>query len=143
MGHVAMIALCGYLFLNIRTIVVNINNSYLSEKFRMQKELISDNFNKIPLNERDNIIGFNIHSRCNLMGNILPSYKYYTVQEAGANSDSNIFVDFDQYIEEGRPLWIVTEADSVAERMSSVLTQNYELRMEDEYCKYYRLREKK
>lgn len=139
----ALIALCGYLFLNIRIIVVNTNNNYLSEKFRAQKEEISDNFNKIPLNERDNIIGFNIHSRCYLMGNVLPSYKYYTAQEAWAQNDSNILVEFYQYIEKERPLWIVTEADSVADRMRSILTQDYELRMADEYCKYYRLRRNK
>lgn len=69
MGHVAMIALCGYLFLNIRTIVVNINNNYLSGKFRMQKELISDNFNKIPLidcgrknKQRDKLKAFKYHN---------------------------------------------------------------------------------
>lgn len=134
-----ILAFVGYLFLSLRIVGVNIYKNYIDQTYREQCTQIEENFSHIPEGEKRSIIGYNIHSRCYLMGNVLPAYKYYTSQDSWANSNPQILEDFYQYLEQERPMWIVTEVSEGRTRIKEFLEERYELKMEDDFCRYYRI----
>lgn len=131
------ILFAGYFALNVRIIGVNIYNNYISPNYIEQCSVLAENFKKIPDDEKNSILGYNIHSRCYLMGDVIPSYKYYTAQDAWAQNDPKILEEFYCYLENTPPAWLITEADNVSDRMEKILKGSYELKMEDNYCRYY------
>lgn len=134
-----ILVFAGYLFLSMRIVGVNFYKNYIDKTYREQCAQVEESFSHIPEGEKGSIIGYNIHSRCYLIGNVYPDYKYYTAQDSWAYSNPQILEDFYQYLEQERPMWIVTEVSEGRTRIKEFLEGRYELKMEDEYCRYYRI----
>lgn len=103
-------------------------------------ETVSADMQKIPENERDSVIGFEIMARDYLAGDILPCYKYYTLQNTWAITSPYIVNDFVEWVDQNEPLWVIMAADAENADLFAILQERYEASHENEYMTFYRLK---
>ena len=117
-------------------------NGLLTSDYRMQHEKITEAFSVIPENERDSVIGYNIHARVYMNGDIIPCYKYYTFQKWWSVSNPAINEEFMKWLEEEKPLWVVKHPGEKETKLMQILEEDYELKNESKALFVYRLKEK-
>lgn len=108
---------------------------------KAERLAVSEDLALISEEEKDSVIGCELPAKYYLYGDILPCYKYYTYQSWWSKADPQIMADFLSYLEEEKPLWILTEAECGNKRVLALLESDYELKHGDEYVMMYRLRE--
>ncbi len=96
---------------------------------------------QIPEDERDSIIGYEIEACAYLMGDIMPCYQYYTLQETWAVTNPKVLEEFMMFLQTEEPKWVLVRPDEDSESIGQILSEKYEYRFENDYISYYRLRE--
>ena len=124
--------------LYVRTAVQTV---WLSDQAQTQETVLVRDFSRIPEDEQTSVIGYNISPAYYLQGDVLPCYKYYTLQDTWAITNPQILTDFMDYVSRERPLWVLTEPGQDQPELTSILSENYELMFSDEYLLFYRLLE--
>lgn len=102
-------------------------------------ETVAADMQKIPEDERDSVIGFEIMAQDYLAGDILPCYKYYTLQNTWAITSPHIVNDFVEWVDQNEPLWVIVAAGEENPDLFAVLQDKYEVSHENAYMTYYRL----
>lgn len=94
----------------------------------------------IPDEERNSVLGFGIPSEWYMDCDIVPCYKYYTLQYWWTNANLDVYGDTLNYITSEHPLWLITktETKSKDESLSAVINEYYELQEENDYACFYR-----
>lgn len=114
-----------------RTVYVEHNPRY---------ETVMADMQKIPEDERDSVIGFEILAQDYLAGDILPCYKYYTLQNTWAITSPHVVSDFIAWVDENHPAWVIVAAGEENPDLFAVLQENYAVSHENTYMTYYRLK---
>lgn len=103
--------------------------------------VVAEDMKKIPEQEKNSVIGYEIMAKDYLIGDVIPCYKYYTFQSGWAITSPQIVTDFMQWVEENEPLWILTPSEETGTDLDRILTDKYEFRFSNPYVYYYRLKE--
>lgn len=101
--------------------------------------VVSRDMGQIPENERDSVIGFEVQASDYLSGDIIPCYKYYTLQETWAISSPHILDEFIDYVDEEEPLWLLTTKLEPETELDRIISEKYEPQFYNEYLLFYRL----
>lgn len=119
----------------------SINFTYIDGRVTQQYDAAVDGFGQIPEEERDSIIGYNVASCDYLAGDVVPCYKYYTLQPTWAITNPDVVPDFMEYVETERPLWVVTLPQEWDPELLRILEEHYELHHENDYLMFYRAKQ--
>ena len=116
---------------SFKSVYVNGNVRYLT---------VSEDMAKIPEDERDSVIGFEIQSADYLSGNIVPCYKYYTLQNTWSITNPEIVNDFVTYLNDETPVWFIMSKDHTNEEIGEIVKEKYNFQFENKYMTFYRLK---
>ncbi len=133
------VVLVGYCVLAARIVVKNFQDYYVDKAVLNEYETVQESFTRIPEEERDSVLGYEIPAKYYLMGNVLPCYKYGILQFHWSLNDENVMKEFLNYIEMEAPLWLISELDTSNVEFMNIVGKNYKLMWEDGYAEYYRL----
>lgn len=130
---------CLYTAIAFYFLGVSVYYNLISDTAREKASIIYSDTQRIPEEERDSIIGYDIYSAYYLQGDILPCYKYYTLQDWWSISNPDIKVEFLEWLKEENPLWLLVRPTIKDEDMIQILQTRYELKIMNDYLHYYRL----
>ena len=114
---------------------------YIAKSAAERYEVVKSDFDRIPAQERDSVIGFEIGADDYLRGDITPCYKYYTLQSTWTLTSSFIMPEFMDYVEQETPLWVLTRPEERNANLLRILAEKYTRQFENEYIVYYRLKD--
>lgn len=138
LAALCVICLAVNLYYDVFYLDWTVRANLLSDETTVQHETIYGNMSRIPEDERDSVIGYNVPSAVYLQGDILPCYRYYTLQDWWSNNDPSIKSDFVEWLCREKPLWVLTPP-SEAGKLLDFIPEDYNLLFWDEYLFYYRL----
>ena len=113
--------------------------NYITDNAEKRHGIIYNDINHIPENEKNSVIGYNISTDNYLIGDITPCYKYYTHQTWWSNSNPQIHKDFVIFLQDQKPLWLLTKPDEDNKEVLNVIKNNYELKYKNDYLLIYRI----
>ena len=119
----------------------SINDIYIEQSSGIRHETLSEDFSKIPEAERSSVIGYNIPASDYLSGDIIPCYKYYTLQETWSITNPTIQEEFFAWLSTSEPLWLLVTPHEDNERVGDIIREKYELKYENDYLEFYRLKD--
>ncbi len=80
----------------------------------------------IPVSDRNQILGYNLPAALYLAADILPEYKYFTLQDWWASHDLNIYVKLRQHFMDMPPKWLIINGMPVADiKLSDIIKDRY------------------
>lgn len=112
---------------------------FIEDSFTSRYETISEALEIIPENEKDSVIGYHIKTDIYDYGDIIPCYKYYTLQDVWARTNPQILVDFVDWLETEKPLWVIKNTYINNNDVQKILDGYYEEKSRNEYITIYRL----
>ncbi len=119
----------------------HIYRNYISDAQEKQYHTIATEIKQIPLDERDAVIGYKIPSEYYLQADIVPCFKYYTMQEWWSRSNPAIKTSFLEYIAAEDTLWLLTCPDEDDSHILEIISERYVLVAENEYFNMYRTKD--
>lgn len=128
-----------YLVLSAYSACAPIYKTYLTDTAYDQYRQIHESTEQIPEDERDSVIGFGVLADFYVHADIVPCYKYYTLQRWMTTDENDVYGQFMDYVQSERPLWLVTKPDEDDSGIKAVLDDSYTFVTEDDYACYYRL----
>ena len=142
---VTIVILMPFLWSGIRHIGKNVLfdfAGYFDENVRSVTELVSS----IPKNERDSVWSYDVQPQFYLYADIIPCYKYFTLQSFQSQSNEFIMPGIKEMLSNTPPNWIVISGTSQLKNDDLVekLTEDYRLVSEVNYglnLRLYRLME--
>lgn len=136
-----MITLCIFLYLyNIAYIFkTTVYSNYINDSTLEKHTTIKNDLELIPVAERNSVIGYGIPAAYYLHGDIIPCYKYYTHQEWWSISNPSIQTEFIKWLQDEKPLWLLTVPDEDNQELCNIILNNYELKHSNNYLNIYRL----
>lgn len=114
---------------------------YIEQSASARHQQIRDSFDLIPEQERDSVIGFDIEAADYLSGDVIPCYKYYTLQNTWSITNPQIREDFMTWVAESHPLWVLTTPEESNPQLTEILRTDYEYQFENPYLVFYRLKD--
>ncbi len=82
----------------------------------------------IPESEKNNVIGYNVDAGWYLYENIIPCFKYFTIQDWWGIADPNVLIEFNKMIKESPPIWIITINGPLKnQELKVTLEDNYDI----------------
>ena len=138
-----MLAVCvvANSFFVAKYVATVIYNNILTNDCKSQHEEIEQVVSVIPENERDSVIGYNIHARYYIHSDIIPCYKYYTFQKWWSVSNPSINIEFMEWLKNEKPLWVIKHPKENEKELIAILNESYELKRENTFLSVYRLKE--
>lgn len=92
----------------------------------------------IPLTDRNSVFGYSVPAGWFIMTDIMPSYKYFTLQEWWGLYDPNIISETNEMLEKNPPKWIVMANNKQTnEKIYDILGKKYQLITQDEVVSLY------
>lgn len=90
----------------------------------------------------ESLLGYNIPAKWYYISDLLPSNKYFTLQDWWASFDPSINNHLNDYFDNNPPTWVVTENinDILNNHVKSFIENNYELVDENESGQLYKLK---
>ena len=131
----------GYFLLSLYSFGATFLRNHITGAEKEVHTTIYNDTQKIPVEEQDSVIGYNISASYYLHGDILPCYKYYTYQDWWSISNPSIKEDFVTFLREDKPLWILTNLEMEDEEVGGILSEAYELQFSNDYIMYYRMKD--
>lgn len=110
--------------------------SYLTDIAYDRYHQMSESAERIPIEERDSVLGLGIPVEWYLDMDITPCYKYYTLQQWWSTSENDVYGDTVAYIESNHPEWLITKVGT--DYGVDEIEQSYELVEENDYASFYR-----
>ena len=140
MGRKLVIALCTVL--NLAFAVGYAGSSmldiYVNKTETERHEIMWEDAQRIPVHERNDVIGYEILAADYLSADIVPCYKYYTLQGTWAISNPHIKSDFLDMLNEEKPSWVLIRPDEDMPELMSILDKFYEFQFGNECVLFYR-----
>ena len=127
-----------YLPLSAYRTAAPIYKTYLTDIEYDRYSQVSSGASVIPEEERDSVIGYSIPPEWYIDSEILPCYKYYTMQKWWTTPHLDVYGEFLEFLETEHPLWIITRVNVDDQTVMQVLEDDYELVTENDYACYYR-----
>lgn len=93
----------------------------------------------IPEDEKNSVIGFEVSACDYLALDIIPCYKYYTLQQTWSITTPHILPDFLEWVSQNQPTWLLTAKDPLPEALQDLLAESYSFHAENDYLVFYRL----
>jgi len=95
--------------------------------------------NLIPLGDRNSVLGYSVPAGWFLVTDIMPCYKYFTLQEWWGLYDPNVITRTNEILENDPPKWIVMANNKQTnEKIYDILAAKYELIKQDKVVTLYR-----
>lgn len=130
---------CIYFVLSVYSACAPIYKTYLTDIAFDQYNQIHKSTEQIPEDERDSVIGFGVLANFYVHADIVPCYKYYTLQRWMTTDENDVYGQFMEYVRNEHPLWLITKPDEDDSGIKAVLESAYSLVTTDDYACYYRL----
>lgn len=137
----AGIVFAGYCVLAFRIIVNNFHDYYVDHAVLEEYDTVRESFSRIPEDERDSVLGYEIPAKYYLIGDVLPCYKYGILQYHWKQNDEQVMDDFLRFVGEESPSWMISEKNTSNTELQGILDEKYDRMWEDDYAVYYRLSE--
>lgn len=118
----------------------NFNSYYVSKEISVRSEAIKEDLKIIPESEKNSVIGYQIRTDVYHYADIIPCYKYYTLQETWSITNPHILTDFYNWTETEKPLWVIKDSQSSNERFESIIEKHYEEKSRNDYIVIYKLK---
>lgn len=112
--------------------------TYLTNIAYDEFALVQNGISVIPEEERDEVIGFNIRANFYYHADVLPCYKYFTLQRWMTTEKLNVYKEFMLYIINEHPLWVIVSNGEKDETLEEILTNSYSCKLSDAAYSYYR-----
>jgi uncharacterized membrane protein YhaH (DUF805 family) len=112
--------------------------TYLSDMAYEEYAGVQAGFSRIPEEERDSVIGYQILANYYFHADILPCYRYFTLQRWWTSEKVDVNGEFLRYVYEEHPLWVVIPADEEGKGIHSVLSEGYVNVYADDLYSLYR-----
>lgn len=90
---------------------VSLRDIYIAQTATHRSETICTDASRIPENERDSVIGYKISAWDYLSADIMPCYKYFTLQDTWAITNPQILEDYIEWLRLEKPLWVLVYPD--------------------------------
>ena len=93
---------------------------------------------KIPQEDKDQVIAYNVQANWYLDQNVLPCYKYFVHQDWWGDFAPTVWDDFNKMMIENSPLWIITPKAIKNTELEKILQKNYNIHpsSNDDYIVY-------
>ena len=127
-----------YLLLAGLSACAPIYKTYLTDIAESEYEQVQEGTSIIPEEERDSVIAYNALANYYYHADIIPCYKYFTLQKWMTTEKVNVNQEFICFLEEKHPLWVVLPVEEESEKIRSILEDDYVCRRTDEKYAYYR-----
>ena len=128
-----------YAVLSAYSACAPIYKTYLTDIAGEQYRQIHESAEQIPGDERDSVIGFGVLADFYVHADIVPCYRYYTLQRWMTTDENDVYGQFMEYVRSEHPLWLITKPDEDDAGITAVLEESYTLVTADDYACYYRL----
>ena len=90
---------------------------------------------------RSSVIGFGVLADFYVHADIVPCYKYYTLQKWMTTDENDAYGQFLDFVKGEHPLWLITKPDEDDSGIKDILESAYSLVTTDDYACYYRLKQ--
>ena len=127
-----------YMFLSVFRACAPIYKTYLSDIALREYEQVQKGVSVIPEEERDSVIAYNVLGSFYFHADIIPCYRYFTLQKWMTTEKVNVNREFMRYVSEEHPLWVVISPDEENKTIHSILDTAYICKWSDEVYSYYR-----
>ena len=138
----SVIALTGiivvYMLLSIFRACAPVYKTYLSNISLREYQQVREGISVIPDEERDSVIAYNVSAAFYYHADIIPCYKYFTLQKWMTTEKVNVNREFMQFVSEEHPLWVVIRTDEEDKTIHRILDADYTCKWSDEAYLYYR-----
>ncbi len=142
MPSAALVAVCAAVSMvfSAYSVAASVYHCYVTRDVSTRYNAIRECADQIPEEERDSIIGYKIRAADYLTCDILPCYKYYTLQDSWATFDPHILTEFFDFLQTAPPTWLITTPDEEDPTLLNILDTQYQFQFGNEYLTFYRLR---
>lgn len=125
----------GYSFL------ANVKLNYITKDVVIKSAEIREMAKKIPEEEKDSVLGFEIPAENYIRAGIIPCYKYYTYQSWWSKNDPSIMESYLEYVDEEKPKWLLVNPSACDKEMQEFILDRYELTDNNKYIYCFHLKE--
>lgn len=115
-----------------------IYKTYLTDIAYDEYAQVQKGVSVIPEEERDSVIAYDILANYYFHADIVPCYKYYTLQKWMTTDKVNVDGEFLNYVAEDHPMWVIIPTDENSEGIRNVLAKEYSCELSDDVYSYYR-----
>ena len=141
-GNSVSILLAGitslYILLSVYSACAPIYKTYLTDISYNEYAQIVAGMSVIPEDERDSVIAYQTRASLYCHADIVPCYKYFTLQKWMTTSKVNIYLEFMKNIVLEHPLWIVIRTGEKDYTIRALLTGFYTCKWSDSTYSYFR-----
>lgn len=130
--------IAGHVLLSAYSACAPIYKTYLTDIAYDEYRKVHVGMETIPENERGEVIAFNTVSDFYYHADVLPCYRYFTLQKWLSTEKVNVYQEFMLYLIKERPLWVVTRTGDNDNILNEILTLLYSCRYSDDKYSYYR-----
>ena len=127
-----------YMLLSVLRACAPVYKTYLSDIALREYEQVQKGVSVIPEEERDSVIAYNVLGTFYFHADIIPCYRYFTLQKWMTTEKVNVNREFMRYVSEEHPLWVVISADEDNKTLRKILDAAYTCKWSDEAYSYYR-----
>ncbi len=138
-GAICCGIVCLYFLLSAYSACAPIYKCWLTDITENQYRQIHESVQSIPEEERDSVIGYEVLADFYFFADIVPCYRYYTLQHWMTSDVRDVEGDFCRFVEDEKPLWVVTNKHSTLPLVLPMFIEEYSLVMSDDFVDYYRL----
>ena len=130
-----------YMLLSVLSACAPVYKTYLSDIALREYEQVQEGLSVIPEEERDSVIAYDVLATYYYHADIIPCYKYFTLQRWLTTEKINVNREFMHYVAEEHPLWVVIPTNEKNKTIHKILDAAYACKWSDEAYSYYRYQE--
>ena len=112
--------------------------TYLTDIAYDEYALVREGISVIPEGEQDEVIGYNIQANFYYHADIVPCYKYFTLQKWMTTKKKNVYKEFMLYVINEHPLWVIVSNSEKDKILDEILNNNYSCKLSGAAYSYYR-----
>lgn len=127
-----------HIFLSAVSAFIPFYKTYLTDIAYHEYALVQEGITVIPEEERDKVIGFNTLANFYYHADIVPYYKYFTLQRWMTTKKLNVYKEFMLYMINEHPLWVIVSNGDKDEILEEILMNDYSCKRSDASYSYYR-----
>ena len=127
-----------YALLSVYSACAPIYKTYLTDIAYNDYKQVETGISVIPEEERDEVIAYSVLANFYYHADILPCYRYFTLQKWMTTDKVNVYEDFLRYLIEERPLWVIVRAEEKDQYIRAILGKFYACKSADGRYEYYR-----
>lgn len=127
-----------YMGLSVLSVCPAVYKTFLTDIAYDEYKQIQTGSAVIPEEERDSVIAYGVLANYYYHADIIPCYKYFTMQKWMTTEKVNVYQEFMRYLTNEHPLWVVTYDGEKDLTINKILEKNYSCKLSDGIYSYYR-----